>query len=217
MGGWRNTLILVALAGGVGAWAYFVEAKKDAPAPSLEEVTLWDRSEDKALNRLTVSDDASHSAVFVRQGDADWRYEPQASRSLDTFGWDTPFGNVRKLVADRKIADRVEKLSDFGLDHPVLRVALGTKDQPEKDWVELGAKDALDGSTTYARTSKSSAVYQVGSWKVDGWRKLLSNPPVSTPSPEPSAVPTPVPAPSVVSLMRSTPSPSIQASESGKP
>lgn len=186
MAGWRNTLILVAIAGGVGAYAYFVEAKKDAPAPTLEEVTLWDRSDDKSLKRLTVTDDASHSAVYVRQGDSDWRYEPQASRSLDTFGWDTPYGHVRKLVADRKIGDRVEKLSDFGLDRPVLRLALGTKDQPEQDWVELGAKDSLDGSTYYARTSKGQGVYQVGSWKVDGWKKLLSNPPVATPSPQPA-------------------------------
>ncbi|MEB3187988.1 MAG: DUF4340 domain-containing protein [bacterium] len=189
MGGWRNTLILVAIAGGIGAWAYFVEAKKDAPAPTIEEVTLWDRSQDASLKRLTVSDDASRSAVYVRLGESDWRYEPDASRSLDTFGWDTPFGNVRKLVADRKIGDRVEKLSDFGLDRPVLRVALGSKEQPQQDWVELGAKDSLDGSTYYARTSKGSAVYQVGSWKVDGWMKLLSAPPVASPSPQPAAAP----------------------------
>jgi hypothetical protein len=189
MGGWRNTLILVAIAGGIGAWAYFVEAKKDAPAPAIEEVTLWDRSQDSSLKRLTVSDDASRSAVYVRLGESDWRYEPDASRSLDTFGWDTPFGNVRKLVADRKIGDRVEKLSDFGLDRPVLRVALGSKDQPQQDWVELGSKDALDGSTYYARTSKGSAVYQVGSWKVDGWMKLLSAPPIATPSPQTAAAP----------------------------
>ena len=187
--GWTQTLILAAIAGGVATYAFLVESKKDAPSSSLEEVMLWDRGSDSSFTRLVLTDSASRSAVYVRQGDADWRYEPQASRSLEVFGWDTPYGNIKKLVADRKIADRVEKLSEFGLDHPVLRVSLGSRTRPEQDWVELGAKDALDGSTYYARTGKGQAVYQIGSWKVDGWMKLLSNPPLATPSPEPTRVP----------------------------
>lgn len=188
---WKGTLALVAVAGGLLAYAYFVEAKKDAPpAQDTTEVKLWDAKKDTALSRLVLEDASGKKAEYVRASAADgWRYAPQATHSLETFSWDNPYENLAALTVDRKVEDGATDLAAYGLDKPTLKMALGDAAKPERYKVLVGGKSPMDGASYYVRVNEDKAVYQVSSWKVDGWLKLVSAPPVATPTPAPAASP----------------------------
>ncbi len=190
---WKGTAALVAIGLGLGAYAYFVEAKKDAPpAFETQEVKVWDVKDDKSVNRLVLEDASGKKAEYVRKSDAEgWRYAPQATHSLETFNWDGAYGNLAALTADRKVDDKVQDPKEYGLDKPTLRLALGDDKKPERFSVTVGSKTPLDASAYYVQTSQDKGVYQVSSWKVDGWMRLVTAPPVSTASPvaSPSAAP----------------------------
>ncbi|HEY9898403.1 MAG TPA: DUF4340 domain-containing protein [Pantanalinema sp.] len=185
---WKSTLALAAVAGGLLGYAYFVEAKKDAPpAQDATEVKLWDAKKDASLNRLVLTDASGSKAEYLRKSEAEgWRYAPQATHSLETFSWDNPYENLAAFTADRKVEDAATDLSVYGLDKPTLTMALGDAKKPERYKVLIGAKSPMDGSSYYVRVNEDKAIYQVSSWKVDSWLKLVSAPPVATPSPAPA-------------------------------
>ncbi|MBO9539249.1 DUF4340 domain-containing protein [bacterium] len=190
---WKGTLALAAVAGGLLAYAYFVEAKKDAPpAQDTTEVKLWDAKKDAALSRLLIEDASGHKAEYVRKSEADgWRYAPQATHSLETFSWDNPYENLAAFTAERKVEDKATDLAAYGLDKPTLTMALGDAKKPERYKVLVGGKSPMDGASYYVRVNQDPAIYQVSSWKVDGWLKLVSAPPVATPSPAPDPAASP--------------------------
>lgn len=186
---WKGTAALVVVGLGLGAYAYFVEAKKDAPpAYETQEVKLWDVKEDKSVNRLLLEDASGKKAEYVRTSDAEgWRYAPQATHSLESFSWDGAYGNLASLTADRKVDDRIQDAHEYGLDKPTLKVALGDASKPERYTLTIGGKTPLGASAYYVTTSRDKGVYQVSSWKVEGWMRLVSAPPVASPSPAPAA------------------------------
>lgn len=193
---WKGTAALVGVGLALGAYAYFVEAKKDAP-PAFEsqEVKVWDVKADKALNRLVLEDASGKKAEYIRKSEAEgWRYAPQATHSLETFNWDGAYGNLATLTADRKVDDSVADPKEYGLDKPTMRVVMGDTAKPERYALTIGAKTPLDASAYYAQTSQDKAVYQVSSWKVEGWMRLLASPPVASPSPSPTATASTAPA-----------------------
>ncbi|HEY9854726.1 MAG TPA: DUF4340 domain-containing protein [Stenomitos sp.] len=185
---WKGTAALVAIGLGLGAYAYFVEAKKDAPpATDTQEVKLWDLKDDKSVNRLVLEDGSGKKAEYVRKTEAEgWRYAPQATQSLEAFNWDGAYGNLASLTADRKVDDSVKDPKEYGLDKPTLKVALGDATKPERFALTIGGKTPLDSSAYYVTTSQDKGVYQISSWKVDGWTRLVSAPPVASPSPTPA-------------------------------
>lgn len=195
---WKGTAALVAVSLGLGAYAYFVEAKKDAPASTdSQEVKLWDVKADKSINHLVIVDAAGKKAEYLKKSEADgWRFAPKATDSLETFSWDSPYGNLATLTADRKVEDAPKDIAGYGLDKPTLKLLLGDRTKPDRYQVLIGSKNPLDGTSYYFRVNQDPAVYQIGSWKVDAWTKLVSAPPVAkpTPMPSPSATASALPA-----------------------
>lgn len=193
---WKGTAALVAVGLGLGAYAYFVEAKKDAPpAHETQEVKVWDVKDDKSVNRLVLEDASGKKAEYVRKSEAEgWRYAPQATHSLESFNWDGAYGNLATLTADRKVDDTVKDAKEYGLDQPTMKLALGDAAKPERYTLTIGTKTPLDASAYYVQTSQDQGVYQVSAWKVDSWLRLVTAPPVATPSPAPAATASAAPA-----------------------
>lgn len=184
---WKLTAALVVACTGLGAYAYFVEAKKDAPLPNdSQEARLWNLKADTSVNRVRFDDGAGHRAEYLKPNEKDgWRFAPRASDSLETFNWETPYNNLASLVADRKVESSGDA-KEFGFDKPSLTVALGNASQPERYTLRVGGKNALDASTYYAQVNQDKAVYILPAWKVEGWQKLAVSPPVASLSPSPA-------------------------------
>jgi len=187
---WKGTAALVAVAAALGGYAYFVESKKDAP-PSVDtqEVQLWDTKKDTTLDRLLVEDLAASKSAEYTKVASDWHYAPKATDSLDSFNWTSPYDNLATLTASRKVEDNPKNLADYGLDKPTMTIHLGTKAKPDLYRVLVGGKSPLDSAAYYARINDDPAVYEITSYKVEGWQRLVSSPPIAKPTP------TPMPAP----------------------
>ena len=189
---WKFTAGLVVVCLGLGVFAYF-DSKKDAPLPDSHEIRLWDLRKDASINQVTFTDSQGHHAEYIKTDKA-WHYAPNATASLQSFNWDNPYSNLANLIVDRKL-NSVGNLKEFGLDKPRLTIALGDASHPHLYTLQVGGKNALDGSTYYIQINHQKAVYTMTDWKVQDWQRLAVNPPIATPSPVPSPLPSPSAAP----------------------
>lgn len=178
---WKTTAALGVIAAGIGAYVYFVDAKQAAPTDT-NEVVLWELKEDqeKAVSHVLLKDGASE-ARYERKQDK-WAYAAKPDREMETWRWDSAYGGLKKLVAERKVEDRAENLSAYGLASPSFTIELGGKTPYT---LAVGEKNPL-GQSYYVQKGGDPAVYLLGSYKVEDWKKLVSEPPLVEPSPEPA-------------------------------
>lgn len=183
----KFTLGLAAVAVALGAYMFFVEAKKDAPTDS-QEVTVWSLTDNQAkdLNTLVVKADGKE-AVYNRDGDK-WRLASEPKREIDMATWDPTYGNLKNLRAQRKVEEKAADLGKYGLKAPHLTMRWGDEKSPYQ--LQFGDKNPA-GDAYYVHVNKDDTVYTVSTWKVDDWKKWATSPPLlALPSP------TPVPSPS---------------------
>lgn len=186
---WKATAAMVAVAAGLGAYVYFVEAPKPAPVDS-GEVTVWRHDGDsaKALRRFSLTTPGGE-AVFQKSEasgsvEGSWKLSTQPDRDLETWQFETPLNDALTLKAERLVEEKVSDAAAYGFDKPELTLALGTESEPRKAEVVIGAKSPL-GSAYYAK-GPDEKVYLLSSYKVEAWTRLVSSPPLASPAPSPS-------------------------------
>ena len=186
---WKATLAMVAVAAGLGAYVYFVEAPKPAPTES-QEVVVWSHGGDKAkdFNRFVLKDETGE-VVYQKEAasgsiDGAWRLSTEPERDLESWQFDSPLNEALTLKADRKVEDSVSDPAVYGFDKPSLEFTLGTEKEPGKLGLVIGAKNPL-GSAYYAKAADGK-VYLVSSFKVDSWTRIRQTPPLAPPPPEPA-------------------------------
>lgn len=189
---WKATVAMVAVAAGLGAYVYFVEAPKPAPTES-SDVVIWQHDGDKAkdINRFALKTAASE-VVYLKQPasgsvEGEWRLSTEPDREIETWQFDMPLNDALTLKAERKVEDSVSDPTLYGFDKPHLELALGTDKEPEKAKVVIGAKNPL-GSAYYAK-APDGKVYLLNSYKVDSWTRIHDTPPLVEPTPTPSPEP----------------------------
>jgi hypothetical protein len=198
----KFTLGLAAVAVALGAYMFFVEAKKEAPTDS-QEVTVWSLTDNQAkdLNTLVVKADGKE-AVYNRDGDK-WRLASEPKREVDVATWDPTYGNLKNLRAQRKVEEKATDLGKYGLKEPHLTMRWGDEKSPYQ--LQFGDKNPA-GDAYYVHVNKDDTIYTVSTWKVDDWKKWATSPPlVALPSP------TPVPSPSAAAPASPAASPAASA------
>ncbi len=186
---WKATAAMVAVAAGLGAYVYFVEAPKPAPVDS-NEVTVWQYDGDKAkeFNRFSLK--TPKGEVVFQKAPASgsiegaWKLSTQPERDLETWQFDGPLNDALTLKAERKVEDSVSDPAAYGFDAPQLELALGTEKEPQKAKMVIGAKNPL-GSAYYAQGSDGK-VYLLSAYKVDTWTRIHAEPPLAAPTPRPT-------------------------------
>lgn len=188
---WKATVAMVAVAVGLGAYVYFVEAPKPAPTDS-GEVMVWrhDGNRAKEITRFAIKNAAGE--VVYQQLPASgsvapaWKLASEPERDLESWQFDMPLADTLTLKADRKVEDSVSDPAAYGFQAPTLSIALGTEKEPRKLELVIGEKNPL-GSAYYAKASDGK-VYLVSSFKVDTWTRLRETPPLEPlPTPAPDA------------------------------
>jgi hypothetical protein len=202
----KFTLGLAAVAVALGAYMFFVEAKKDAPTDS-QEIAVWSLTDNQAkdLNTLVVAADGKE-ATYRREGEM-WRLSTDPKRELDPAAWDVPYNNLKNLTATRKVEEKPADVAKYGLSKPSSTVRWGDDKTPYK--LTVGDKNPA-GDAYYVQAAKDGAIYTVSTWKVDDWRKWATNPPLAalpSPSPSPSPAASAAPAASPAAASPAAPSP----------
>lgn len=212
---WQPTAILAVVAVGIGAYIYFVERPRpDRPADD-KTVYAWNLSDLQAepLSRVEVKVGTS-SAVYLKlppkatpapaagaTGSAtpdplatppqpSWHKEDSKDLPL-TYQWDGSWSDFKRMQVDRVVEEKPSDVSAYEFSKPEIEVKIGTDKEPGKYSLVIGKK-AISGQGHYMKVEKDPRVYLVANYKVDNWKKLVTEPPVATPTPPPP--PTPAPA-----------------------
>lgn len=173
-----NFLTVSLLAGFAGLGGYYAY-EQSRPAVTTEGNLLWKIEEGGAPASITFAT-ATESVVYEKQG-KEWRYRGRPERPLE-LRWTTGYSNLMRLVYDRKLSDMADPKA-YGLAHPQLTITLDSAHR-----LLIGAQNPTK-SGYYAMVAGQKPLYLLGSWQVDAWRELVSNPPLATPMPTSTSKP----------------------------
>jgi hypothetical protein len=152
---WKSTLVLFVIAAGVFAYLYFVERNRpntEDAARQAQNVVNFDRNK---VDGVVIQN--GDDKIDIRKHDDKWRLEApikdQADASLvnellsELENWQKNASiSVKEMEADKN------KLSDFGLANPKLRLKLNGQDAPPE--IFFGKDAALEGKM-YVRFENS--------------------------------------------------------------
>lgn len=155
-----KTAILLAVALGVGAYAYFVERKKPTGDDKNKE-TLFTFESAKA----------KEFSLEPRQGDAiqlvkeagSWKLVAPTPAPADGTSVETVLNALNGLKVEDVVTETPAGLADFGLEKPVAIARLTLDGQPKPLVLKVGEK-APDGSGLYAQTDDKPRVFLIASW-----------------------------------------------------
>src|SRR5881398_2253672 len=159
---WRTTLVLAAITLGVFAYLRFVEMKQ----PSTEEakrqaqnVVKFDRNK---INGIVIQN--GDEKIEMRRGDNRWRLETPIKDQTDSSLIENLLSDLENWQRDGTIsAKEIEadknKLTEYGLNKPKLRLKLIGQDRPPE--ILFGKDAALEGKM-YVRFENSKETFLAG-------------------------------------------------------
>ncbi|HET7293318.1 MAG TPA: DUF4340 domain-containing protein, partial [Vicinamibacteria bacterium] len=166
-GTFTKTAVLLAVALGVGAYAYFVERKKPA-------------GDDKKKEALFTFENAKAKEFSLepRQGDAirlvkeagSWKLVAPMTAPADGTSVDTVLNALNGLNVEEVVAETPAGLADFGLEKPLAVARVTVEGQAKPLVLRVGDK-APDGSGVYAQTEDKPRVFLIASWLQTNFEK----------------------------------------------
>jgi hypothetical protein len=194
----RHTLILIALLIVLGGYIYFFklghqeEARDESEAIKIYGTTYGEYD----LVELEFTDSAGQTAAFVRTDETptlDWamlRPMTLSPVALDQAHVNGAATRLARLTASQLITD-VARLSEYGLDAPVLTVTL-TISNGQKITLQAGKPTPVGGNRYVRPIDEIQSVYVIPSFAIDDLLSILETPPL-VPTPLPTVTPSPGP------------------------
>jgi hypothetical protein len=164
VGGWKSTLILLAVLLGLGAYIYFVDSKKPVGDTAAREkaftsVTLDDIEE---LQIKSESGERSH----LQKSDGVWKLVEPVAADADQGELAAIAGALPDLEIQRVVDENPADLKRYGLEPPRIEVAFRKKGGKELQQLRIGDKTPT-GNEIYAQTPDKKRVILLSSF-VDG-------------------------------------------------
>jgi hypothetical protein len=159
-GTFTKTAVLLAVALGVGAYAYFVERKKPAGDDKKKE-TLFTFENAKA-KEFSLETRAGETIRLVKEAGS-WKLVEPTAAPADGTSVDTVLNALNGLAVEEVVAETPAGLADFGLEKPVAIAKVTVDGQPKPLMLKVGEK-APDGSGLYAQTDDKPRVFLIASW-----------------------------------------------------
>lgn len=144
----KTTLLLLVIAAGLVAWLYFVELKKESPRdrPAGESAPAFTFAA-ADIAKLTVTR-GGETVALKRRGEDWWITAPRETRA--DSGAASALANAFAAVRiERTLPAAAERLADYGLDAPAVRVTAELS-SGEKHTLRLGGRD-FSGINVYAQ------------------------------------------------------------------
>lgn len=150
----RSTLILLLIAAGLGAYAYFVERPARQEAAEQQHLLDFDRDAVTALT-LTYPD---REIRLTRELDAPWRI----AAPLDVAADQTAVTNLLNAIADAELTRTIEDAggndAEYGFDSPTVTITIGLSEGSPPPALLVGKQTPI-GFKAYARKEGDSNVY----------------------------------------------------------
>jgi hypothetical protein len=150
----RNTLFLLLLLIGIGAYAYFFERGKDSEP---KEGKVFPFSEDQIEGFRLFNEEEMIEIKRVQP--SGWRITKPIETEADSSAVNGMASTLSLLRADRVLEENPSDLSPYGLEDPLLRVQVLLKEEKEQElWV--GEKSPI-GYKVYAKRADESRLLHV--------------------------------------------------------
>jgi hypothetical protein len=158
----RNTLILLVVAAALGAYVYFVEAKRTpaaepGPGGSTPEarVKVFDKLDSGKIDDLTIKGSAGEQTHLKKTGNA-WQIVEPVQSPVDETEVTGLVTNLGTMEADRTVDDNPKDLAKYGLAQPRVELAFTAGDKTPRKLL-IGAKTPTGGGL-YAKLANDNKV-----------------------------------------------------------
>jgi hypothetical protein len=156
---WKTYLALAVL-GGLGAYIYFVESKREEkPEKPKEKVFTLDKAK---VKELSLAPSGGEAIRLVKEGSS-WKMAAPAALPADGPAVDSLLSTLESLEVDEVATPSAPRLADFGLESPKLQVGILLEGATEPLKLLLGDK-LQDGSGTYAKLPTQPRVFTIPSY-----------------------------------------------------
>lgn len=165
---WK-TYAAVAVAASLGAYIYFVEAKReDKPEKAKEKVFQLDNAKAK-VRELTLAPAGGEAIRLVKDG-ASWRMTSPRAVPADAGEADALVGSLESLEMDEVVVESAANLAEYGLESPKNTVGILLQGMAEPSKLVLGDKTP-DGSGLYARLPARPRVFTIPAYVESSFNK----------------------------------------------
>lgn len=157
----RSFLFLLAIAGVLGGYVWFVEMKRDpdtgteAPREKLFAV------EPAQIHEVRLTNEKGEQSTLRRSGER-WTLAEMPGVAVDDTEISGIVNGLAGVESNRVIDDQPPSLAEFGLDKP--RITAAFTDAGGKQHTLLIGKKTPTGGDLYAKTGASARVVLIGSW-----------------------------------------------------
>src|SRR5690606_8129971 len=156
----RSTLLLLAVALGLGAYIYFVEMKREPSDAEPPKDRVFAGLDAGTINALTLRATSGDVTTVEREG-AGWRITAPIQARADGAEVSSLTSNLESLDVSRAVDEAPADLATFGLAEPRMSVAFTTENATQT--LLLGDRTATGGDI-YAKLDGQSRVFLIPSW-----------------------------------------------------
>ncbi|HET7747512.1 MAG TPA: DUF4340 domain-containing protein [Vicinamibacteria bacterium] len=152
-----GTYVALAVAAALGAYLYFVDAKRPAgDEKPKEKLFSFEKAKAKAL---TVNSAGQPEIRLVKAGQG-WRMEAPLASPADASEVDAIVSGLDGLELSEVVAETPAALKDYGLDPPKGTVQVAVEGQAEPVTLQVGEKTP-DGGSLYAKVPARARVFTI--------------------------------------------------------
>jgi hypothetical protein len=154
---WKTYLTVIVLAG-LGAYVYFVDAKKPAGSEKAKEKVF--AVEKAKVKEIAFTKSEGETVRVVKEGE-EWKLSAPAAAPADTAQIDGLLTSIESAEMSEVVIEQPASLATYGLDKPKMTVSVTADAAPLE--LQLGNKTP-DESSVYAKHPAKSRVFTVPSY-----------------------------------------------------
>jgi hypothetical protein len=156
----RSFLVLLVLAAGLGAYIYFVEAKRDSSAPAAKAKVFGASA--GLIDEVEVRAESGAITKVKRDGSS-WQITEPAGVEGDTAQIATLVTTLDSLEVERVVDENPTAVAAYGLDPPRFSVAFRKEGETAQRRLQVGGKTPTGGDV-YARVEGDPKVILIAAY-----------------------------------------------------
>jgi hypothetical protein len=155
-------LLVVAL--GLGAYIYFVEAKRDLDDPSLKKPKVFTVETGK-INEIEIHP-ASGETTTLKKNGTDWQIAAPVTAPADQSTVGTVVSTLETLDEQKALDEHPASVKQYGLDPPRFTVSFKAEGDSSTHQLNVGTKTPT-GSDLYAQVEGKPALFLISGYLED--------------------------------------------------
>lgn len=164
MGRGKSLLILVVLALGLGAYVYFIEMKREPPAPDTKTEKAFTVGAGKIVE-VEVHNATGNVTTIKKTNDA-WSVVAPVASAADMQAVGSLVGTLESLDIQKVLDENPTSVSQFGLEPPRYWLTFKVEGDPAPHKLSVGSKTPT-GADMYARLEGQPRVFTITAFTDD--------------------------------------------------